>query len=310
MPEDVGYRDEIKPPILLIDTNYLCHRAYHAMGDLTHGGRGTGAIYGVLRDIVSLQDYFATGRCVFALDYGGRGHRHNILPSYKSSRRARHAEESEEDREARKDFRRQISCLRTQYLPEAGFRNVYAVEGYEADDIIASIAADVPDHDEAVIIASDQDLWQCLRPNVWCWNPHKRRGYSIEKFREEWGIEPEQWPDVKALAGCSTDDVPGVPGVGEITAAKWLRGALGAHTAAATKIAAATEVYQRNLELVQLPFPGTPKFKLRKDKVTEEKWQALADSLGMRSIRSAVPRTATRKSKGRKRRERIGGFNL
>jgi DNA polymerase-1 len=288
-------------PLLLIDMNYLCHRAYYALGELTFGGAGTGMIFGVLRDIVSLQDSFATGQCVFAFDSSGEGLRHAILPTYKASRRVRYAEESDEDKSAREDFHRQVRYLRTRYLPAAGFRNVFAAQGFEADDIIASIAAHVPCNKEVIIIASDQDLWQCLRPNVWMWNPHNRRGYDIEAFRKQWGIEPERWPDVKALAGCSTDDVPGVSGVGEITAAKWLRGMLGAHTETARKLAAATELYRTNIKLVRLPFTGTPVFDLKPDEVTEERWHALADELGMRSIRGTVPRTASRRSKGRKR---------
>lgn len=297
-------------PILLIDTNYLCYRAWHSLGELTYAGAGTGAVFGVLRDIVSLQDSFTTGRCVFAFDHGDPTHRQNLLPTYKTSRRARHAAESDEDKEARKDFQRQVRYLRTRYLPDVGFRNVFAAEGFEADDVIASVCASVPQDEEIVIIGTDHDLWQCLRENIWCWNPHKKLGYDINAFRKEWGLEPERWPDVKALAGCNVDDVPGVRGVGELTAARWLRGDLGSHTAAGRKLAAATAIYNRNIRLVKLPFPGTPVFEIRPDDVTEEKWQVLANELGMRSIRSTVPRAAARKSKGRRRDKRQTGFGL
>jgi len=296
-------------PLLIIDANYLCHRAYHALGDLTYGGAGTGAVLGVLRDIVGLQDMFATDRCVFAFDYGAELRRHQILPTYKSTRRARYDAEDDAAKEARKDFHRQVRYLRSQYLPAAGFRNVFATEGFEADDIIASVAARVAGGDEAVIVGSDHDLWQCLRPNVWVWNPQKRSGYSYAQFVAEWGIEPDRWPHVKALAGCATDDVPGVPGVGERTAAKWLRGELGGHTKAAAKLRAAGEVLERNLPVVTLPYPGTPRFEIRRDEVTQEKWQALAESLGLRSIMGKAPRSAGRKSRGRKRNGKGFGIN-
>lgn len=288
-------------PILLIDTNYLCHRAYHAMGQLAYGEMGTGAVFGVLRDVVALQDTFKTDRCVFAFDYGGRGHRGVLLPTYKSSRRERHANDTDEEKANLEDFRKQVKRLRKVYLRQAGFRNVFAAKGFEADDIIAKLASTIPCDEEVVIVASDHDLYQCLRKNVWVYNPHKRKGYAFDQFRAEWGIDPAQWADVKAIAGCSTDDVPGVPGVGEITAAKWVRGELKPGTKAYEKISNGLSIINRNMRLVRLPFDGTPEFELRKDQVTEEKWQELADSLGMRSLRGTMPRAIPRKKKGRKR---------
>ena len=287
-------------PLLLIDTNFLCHRAFHSMGDMSFEDMGTGAVFGVLRDIVSLQEEFNTGRCVFAFDVG-RGHRHDLLPTYKSTRRKRYAEENDDERAARADFKKQITFLRIRYLPQAGFQNVFSARGFEADDIIAAIAAALPRNEEAIIIGSDKDLWQCLRSNVWCWNPTQHKACTIESFRKKWGIEPAQWADVKAYAGCRTDDIPGVPGIGDVTAAKHIRGELGKHTKAYAALARAELQCAYNRPLVSLPFSGTPTFEIKPDTVTEEKWQALADRLGMRSMRSTVPRTATRKMRGRKR---------
>jgi len=292
---------EVNEPLLLIDTPYLCHRSWHVMKNLSFGDRGTGAIFGVLRDIVSLQDTFKTTRCVFAFDLG-RSRRAGILPTYKTSRYAHHAEESDEEKAARSDFQEQIKHLRERHLPDAGFRNVFAAEGFEADDIIAQFSAALPREDEAIIISSDQDLWQCLRPNVWIWNLHTQKTYTLKHFRIQWGLEPKQWAYVKAYAGCGTDDIPGISGIGEVTAAKYLRGDLGCETKAYAKLSTSSELWKRNIGLVRLPFVGTPKFAIQPDEVTEEKWCALADSLGMPSIRDTVPRVATdKKSKGRKR---------
>lgn len=297
-------------PLLLLDATYLCHRAYHAVGDMMHNDRGTGAVFGVLRDIVQLQEFFRTTRTVFAFDPGGHGHRHKILPTYKATRHKRHAEESDKDKAGRADFQRQIRHLRDRHLPAAGFRNVFTAPGFEADDIIAQIAAGVPEDDEAIIVGSDQDLWQCIRPNVTCWNPQTRKGYGEQSFRAQWGIQPHRWADVKALAGCSSDDVPGLPGVGEKTAARWLCGTLGAHTQAYKKLAGAKALHHRNIKLTRLPFLGTPEFEIQPDEVTETKWAALADELGMRTLRDTAPRAVGRKSKGRKRATKETGFGL
>lgn len=296
-------------PLLIIDTNYLCHRAFHALGDLRYGDVGIGAVYGVLRDIVGLQEMFKTNRCVFAFDAKPPLRRHKVLPAYKSSRRKRHEGESAEDKEARADFIEQVRLLRTDYLPAAGFNNVFHTPGFEADDIIARVAQGVRVPDEAVIVASDQDLWQCIRPHIWCWSPHNSRGMDQDRFLKEWGLLPRQWVKVKAIAGCSTDDIPGVPGVGEKTAAKWLRGELGAGTKKSEAIVANYKLYGGNIKLVKLPFEGTPKYDIVPDCVTEEKWQALTDRLGMRSIRDNVPYGTPRKSRGRKRGKEKGfGF--
>lgn len=295
-------------PLLVIDTTYLCHRAYHAMGDLTHGGVGTGAIYGVLKDIISLQEYHKTSRVVFAFDVPGGGHRHAILPTYKSSRVARHGEESDTEKEARADFQEQVRKLRTHYLPIAGYKNVFYAKGFEADDIIASVCAGIPEHEEAVIIGTDKDLYQCLRNNVWLWNPQTKQPYTINDFIEEWGLAPRRWASVKAFAGCSTDDVPGVRGAGEQTVAKYLRGVLPTHHKVYQTLAASKALHDRNLPIVKLPYPGTPTYTIQPDQVTEEGWAACAAELGMKSIAATLPRGAAQKVRGRDPINRKGFF--
>lgn len=298
----------MKDPLLLIDVSYMAYRAFHAMGALAHGGEGVAVAFGVLRDVVGLQNQFQTGRCVFAFDHPAPKHRAAILPTYKASRRARYLEESAEEKEARADFRRQLAALYKTHLPAAGFANVFAAAGYEADDIIAKVVQRLPPGEEAIIVSSDADLWQLLRPGVVVWNPQKAKLLTATGFALKWGIEPDRWADVKAIAGCSGDDVPGVPGVGEATAAKYLRGELGAHTKAHAAIEDRFAMWQENLKLVRLPYYGTPDFEIRPDGVTEETWCGVADALGAKSLRVAVPRTATKKSKGRKRNGKGFGF--
>ena len=312
----------MKDPTLLLDVSYLAHRAFHTMGDLAYGSEGTGAIFGIFKDIQVLQQRFGTGRLVFAFDHPAPKHREHHCPGYKSTRRQRYAEESEDEQRARRDFRGQLRKLYRQYLPAAGFANVFAAAGFEADDIIARVARNIPAGEEAIIVSSDEDLWQCLsrmgtpdergmfkRPQISCWNPQKAKLYTATGFEEQWGFPPALWARVKAIAGCKTDDVPGVPGVGEVTAAKYVRGELGTHTKAYAKIQAFD--WRANKRIVKLPYEGTPNFDLRDDEVTEEKWQAVADALGMASLRGHVP-TTTGKTRGRKpnERQKAKGFGL
>jgi 5'-3' exonuclease len=111
-----------------------------------------------------------------------------------------------------------------------------------------------------------------------------------ESFIRKWEIEPCLWASVKALAGCSSDDVPGLKGIGELTAAKWFQSKLKPESVAYRKInTEGIEVYNRNIKLVRLPFEGTEVFKLKPDEATMEKWNALADRLGMKSLKDQAP---------------------
>jgi 5'-3' exonuclease len=95
---------------------------------------------------------------------------------------------------------------------------------------------------------------------------------------------------VKALAGCSTDGVPGIKGIGETTAVKWFRSQLKPESVAYRKInTEGIDIHNRNIQLVRLPFAGTEAFKLREDETSFERWKTLADKLGMRSIRELAP---------------------
>ena len=275
---------------LLLDTNYLAYRAFHVHGELAYGGRGTGVVYGLFKDIIALQEELLSTRLVFCWDYG-RGLRYEACPGYKAGRRAREQEMSEEELAARKDFHAQLDSLRTRHLERIGFRNVLFAEGYESDDIIASICRDLTAADQAVIVSADKDLYQCLAPNVSIYSPHKRRHYTYDDFLYDWGLDSTQWAKVKAIAGCGTDNVVGVPGVGEATAAKYLRGELNPKTKTYQKIeeAFAAGLPKRNLKIVQLPYPGTPCYTLQKDEISPEGWKAVADELGFRSLRDAAP---------------------
>jgi DNA polymerase-1 len=285
--------------LLIIDTTYLCHRAWHTTGDLMFEEKGTGAIYGVLRDIVTLQDTFHTARCIFCFDHG-MSKRFKLLPGYKSTRRLGRDMESDEEQQARVDFQRQITALKSRHLPDMGFQNVFSVPGFEADDLIAAIAATLPDTEHGIIVGTDHDLYQCLKDNVSIWNPNKKMIYDKSAFISEWGIQPEQWASVKAYAGCKSDDIPGIRGIGETTAAKFLRGELSTNTKAYHAIMNGKLLHDENLKLTKLPFPKTPVLEILPDDVTTEKWEQVVISLGMESLIQTPPLAAARKRRGRK----------
>lgn len=284
-------RNDMNRTWLLLDCSYLAHRAWHALGDtMTHDDQPTAAIFGFLQEVLRLQAEFDTKLIAFAFDTG-YGLRTEILPEYKQGRQRQRDEETEEERESRRKFYLQVRRLREQYLSQAGFRNVFWQDGREADDVLASLAkSSLGDDDSAVIVSSDHDMWQCIDWRVSVYNPQTKVLLDRDAFMLKWEIEPALWSSVKALAGCGADNVPGVKGIGEVTAAKYYRGKLKPESAAFRRITGeGIDVYTRNIKIVRLPFAGTEVFRLQQDEVTQESWNALAERLGMKTLKDFVP---------------------
>lgn len=269
---------------LVLDVSYLCYRNHYAMGRLSHNDISTTIIYGLLRDIQFLTERFSTQRLVFAFDHG-RDLREQACPTYKQSRRRPKKDMTEEQQDALLETRTQIQMLRREYLPALGYANVLSAPGYEADDIIASVCLNLPKGDDAVVVSADHDLYQLLNHKVRIYNPAKHDLLDAKGFTKEWGIDPIQWYSVKAIAGCTSDDVPGIQGVGEKTAVKFLTGRLGKGSIAERSIIDGEAIWKANLPLVKLPYPGTPVFPLHEDSVSPKAWQALMEKMGIKSLR-------------------------
>lgn len=242
---------------LLFDAPNLLHRSWHA------GRRDAGlAELLFLQEVRRLAEQFGTTDVAFCFD-GPPLLRKKLLPGYKERPPL-----PPEERVARRLLANRLDELYDLTLPGLGCGNVFWAQGYEADDLIASAVSGLPPADTAVIVSSDQDLWQLLRPDrVVCYNPHSKATLTDEAFRSAWhGLAPKQWAVVKALAGCVSDKVPGIAGVGEKTAAKYLAKQLGPSTKA---FAAIEGNYYRtvnaNLPLVRLPFADCPAITLRPD---------------------------------------------
>jgi DNA polymerase-1 len=273
---------------LILDTNYLCHRSFWTTGGLSYEGEPTGTLYGVFRDVLNLQRTHATKRVVFAFDMPPFLRRLHF-PGYKANRRDK--DMNRRERETYLRFKQQVNLLREVYLFDIGFRNVFAEPGYEADDIIARVVRDsAPEQDVKVVVTTDSDMLQLLDGDTVLWNPTKKRPITYESFTKEWGVRPDRWPGVKALAGCSTDGIPGVPGVGEKTAAKWQAGKVKPGTKAYDRLVTkdAAKLYRFNLPLVKLPWPGLCNFKLREDLVTRDKWIKVLRKMGMKTLEELV----------------------
>lgn len=276
----IGSRDI--EPWLLFDMSYLCYRAFYSTPNLEFNGRPTGILYGVLRDISSAMSMFSSSRVLFCFD-SGKSLRRTENPEYKKTRDDSNAAAREAVHLAAVELRRRI-------LPRLGFNNVFAQRGYEADDIIAAAALEIgiKSRRKIVIISADQDLYQLLTPRCVLWNPRTGSTYTEKCLYREYGITPDKWADVKAIAGCSSDELPGIKGVGAKTAARFLAGTLKSTTKAFEAIVKGSEIWQRNLRLVRLPFEGCVVPKRKRDTATSKRWKKVMDELGIKTIPSPI----------------------
>lgn len=281
-------------PWLVVDVSFVCRRAFHTLKDLSHEDVKTGVIYGFFLSVAELMEQFMTHKVVFCFDYG-KGIRKQMLPEYKQKRHSK--ELTEEELEAEEEYRRQVKLLRTDYLADAGFKNLFFQKGYESDDIIASFTMALASGESAIIVSADGDLLQLLRPNVSMWNPAKRAMHTYKGFRKEYSIHPRVWAHVKAIGGCRTDEVPGVKGVGEKTALKYLLNQLKPESKVYQKIVSVegAAIAARNLPLVQLPLKGTNQFAADPTWEASDGWEKVCEKLGMKSLVNSSPFMEKRK---------------
>jgi len=247
---------------LVVDSNFLAHRAIYTMNALSYEDDKTGVIFGFLMQILSYAKEFKTNDIIFCWD-STNSKRKELYPDYKANRVKEDITEEEE--ELKLSGYKQFDTLREEVLPLMGFKNVYFQDGYEADDLIATT---VGWHEgEFVIITADHDMYQLL-DFADIWNPSSKQLYTYDDFGREWEVAPVDWIDIKSLAGCSSDNIAGIKGVGEKTAAKFIRNELKSTTKAYQKIESARgNVLKRNKPLVTLPFIGTNIYKIKDNKL-------------------------------------------
>ena len=275
---------------LILDCDFLCHRAKYSTGGLSYENKPTGVIYGFLKTVLFFQEMFDTPYIVFCWD-SRKSKREEIYPAYKQQRKNRYKDLTDKEIQFEKEFRYQMKKLRRNYLYRIGFKNVFVQKGYESDDIIASICINLPMLDEAVIISSDKDLYQLIRSKVVFYNPQKNKILTLQGFKKQYGIIPGEWITVKCIAGCNTDEVAGIKGIGEKTVIKYLTGELKETTKAFQKIKKEKVKYiNKNYPLICLPFKGTHNPILQEDNISKAGWRAVTKELGMQSIRNKILR--------------------
>lgn len=246
-----------KKPWILIDVSYLAHRAKYAVQGLAWEDFPTGVMFGFWEQLKTIcnNPYIDSNRVALFFD-SRKSYRRKVFPEYKSQRRKNQTNDEQLQSSIMRD---QIKLLRTIVLPKVGFP-VYLQSGCESDDLIAQAALQLDQKNErGIIITSDGDLWQCITDNIHWYDPARRKFLDVARFRQEKKIHPDHWGSAKCMAGCSGDEVPGIPGVGEKTAVKYLLGELPCHykTYKSIQSEEGIEISYRNIELVVLPHPKT-----------------------------------------------------
>ncbi|MCB4790601.1 MAG: DNA polymerase I [Elusimicrobia bacterium] len=198
--------------LYLIDGNAYIHRAYHALPPLTTSkGEMVNAVYGFIRMVLKVVNSKKPEYLVVCFDYPAKTFRHKEYPLYKAHRKVIDDELKSQMPLAREA----IKALNIVLLEK---------EGYEGDDIIATLAQNAKnDGAEVIIITGDKDALQLVDEKINVWNEQKDVLYTEEKVKEKYGVEPSQLVEMFALMGDSSDNVPGVKGIGEKTATKLIQ---------------------------------------------------------------------------------------
>lgn len=194
--------------LTIIDTFGFLFRSYYALPPLkAKNGFPTGLLTGFMNFISNIGKDFQTDYLVFALDSKGNTFRNEIYEQYKAHRQ-----------EVPQDLLRQLP-IAIEWIEKMGFKTAAKV-GYEADDIIASIAKGASEQGLLVrIVSHDKDLYQLIDDDrVFLFDPIKKDIINEQKCIEKYGIRPKLFTEYQSLLGDSTDNIPGVKGVGEKTA--------------------------------------------------------------------------------------------
>jgi DNA polymerase I len=198
-------------PLILVDGSCYLYRAFHALPPLTNSqGQATGAIYGVINMLKKLLAEYHPDHIAVIFDSKGKTFRDAIYTEYKAHRAAMPDE-----------LCSQVELLheliRTMGIP------VLIIDHVEADDVIGTLARQATQQHLPVIISTgDKDMAQLVDKNITLINTMNNTMLDEKGVLEKFGVKPTQIIDYLTLIGDTSDNVPGVPGVGPKTAAKWL----------------------------------------------------------------------------------------
>ena len=205
----------MKKTLMVLDGNSLLYRAFFAMPPFTSkDGQPSGAVYGFFAMLMSAIEQYSPEALVVAFDLKGKTFRHDMFDDYKAKRKP-----------MPDDLIPQFPILK-KALEDIGIKTL-EVEGYEADDILGAMAKKAALSDmDSILVTSDKDILQLVDDTCTVLLTKKGLSETVlvdrDKLNEMYGLRPDQIVDLKGFMGDTSDNIPGVPGVGEKTALKLL----------------------------------------------------------------------------------------
>ena len=203
--------------LVLLDSHAILHRAYHALPDFSSSkGEPTGALYGLILMLLKIKSDLKPDYIVAARDLPGTTHRHELFADYKAKR-----VKAEDELVAQ--LERAPKIFQAFGIP------VYQKEGYEADDVLGTIVKQIRTRAdiETIIASGDMDTLQLVGERVKVFTLRKGLSdtvlYDIDRVKERYGFGPEHVVDYKALRGDPSDNIPGVKGIGQISATELIQ---------------------------------------------------------------------------------------
>ncbi len=198
--------------IYIVDGSSIVYRSFHGVRDLkTSTGQPTNAVYGFITTLLKFLKEKKPRHLIFTFDLKGPTVRHESFSGYKANRKPMPDE-----------LAVQLPSIR-KALKLFGIR-IFEMQGYEADDIIASAVRILKSEDNRVyILTGDKDMFQLIGKNVFLINPADGRIIDRDSFVADYGVEPSRIVDIIGLAGDKSDNIPGIPGIGEKTAIKLIK---------------------------------------------------------------------------------------
>ncbi|MDR2458944.1 MAG: hypothetical protein LBD43_02525 [Holosporales bacterium] len=193
----------------LVDVSGFMYRAFYAFPSLTYNDAEVGALYGFCVTMLKLIPRFPSSMFIAACDSGRRTFRNEIYDGYKANRL-----------KTPDALLTQIPLIK-EACRKFGFSTVEA-PGFEADDIIATYVAKLSGNHRLNIISSDKDLMQLIGSGITMYDPAKQRYVTEDDVIRKFGVTSNKVLDVLALTGDSSDNIPGVAGIGPKTAAAWI----------------------------------------------------------------------------------------
>lgn len=265
---------------LVIDGKYIAYRTqYSATGDLSYNDMSTGLFYGFFNTLRKLAYKFMPVNTVIMWDVTPLNDnvRKKAFDGYKN--RDNWDKLSEEDRQKKIEFKDLYDELRA-LCTLLGFAT-YELYGYEADDLIALWCQQYP-FGKNLVVTKDEDMYQLIDGTTTVYDVEKNTMKHTKWFKRKYGYGPENWSTYKAIAGCKSDTVPGIKGVGDVGATNYINGA--AENSLVERIENEMDTWHK---LVVLPHPTLKNYRLPFKK-TNISYQTFFDFCQQNGFRSFI----------------------